>query len=186
MDPTGVVGTIWVAADVGDDDIDAFQLRLLGQGLFHAGGEEDAADTAGVGERFEGGEEGAESAADVVGWVDFAPFCEGGGRFGVKALKADIDMFDRCGQVGGLEGIAHSGVGVRLGCVVSSMEFLDVGKRGSEDAELFGLPHNVPGPFEDEDLDRGKTGKTRVGARYRNSWRIKGACSRGPRGYVAA
>ena len=186
MDPTSIVRTIWIAADVGDDNVDAFELRLLGQGLFHGGREEDAADAAGVGERFERGEERAESAADVVGWVDFAPFCEGGGGFGVKTLKADIEVFDRGGKVGRLESVAHGGVGVRLGCVVCCMEFLDVGKCGGENVKLFGLPHNVPGPFEDEDLNGWKVGKTKAGARYWNSWRVKSACSGRTGGYVAA
>ena len=95
-------------------------------------------------------------------------------------------MFDRGGKVGRLEGIAHGGVGVRLGCVVCSMEFLDVGKRGSENAKFFGLPHNIPGPFEDEHLDAGKVGKTKAGARYWNSWRVEIVSSGGPGRYVAA
>lgn len=100
----------------------------------------------------------------MVGRVDFAPFCEGQGDFGVKTLKTEIEVFDRGGKDVRLKGIAHGGVGVRLGRVVCSMEFLNVGKRGGKDVKFFGLPHHVPGPFEDENFDGGKAGKREEGA----------------------
>ena len=85
--------------------------------------------------------------ADVVGWVEFAPFFEGGGGFGVEAFEAEVEVGDGCWEIG-FEGVADAGVGHCFGFVVGAVEFAERWESGDEGFEVVVGTDHVPGSFD--------------------------------------
>jgi len=102
-------------------------------------------------------------AADVAGRVEFAPFFEGGGIFGVEAFEAEVQVGDGWGEADG-EGFADCGVGHCFGFVVGAVEFAEGGEGGGEDGEVGVRADHVPGAFEDEGFGVGEGGEAGWGS----------------------